>query len=379
MKSRRNTTFLLLILAAVAAPVAAQLAPVAPQAAEGRQRQYDPRANDRPAAEMQLLPEELADIRAYETAKHSVVNITTKVQYENFFGIAESEGSGSGAVIDREGHILTNNHVIDGAGAIRVNFSDGSTYNAELVGADAVFDMAVIKVDAPADKLHPIALGQSNNLRVGQRAYVLGNPFGFAGTLTKGVVSSLNRSVPSRSGPRPMDGMIQTDAAMNPGNSGGPMLNSSAQMIGMCVAIASKSGQNSGIGFAIPVDRIRRFVPELLEHGKVLRAYHGIVELNETANGMRIARLAQGGPAERAGLRGFRQIIRKIRQGPLVYRVPIEDREYADYLLAIDGKPVRTHIEFLEIMDAYQPGERVVFTVERQGERLEVPVTLESV
>ena len=326
-----------------------------------------------------LTPEELANIRVYDAVNHGVVHITTStVQYDQFFGMPiEGSGAGSGSVLDARGHILTNHHVIEGAADIRVQLVDDDTdYPAELVGADEEYDIAVLRIDAPPEKLTPIRLGRSDSLRVGQKAYALGNPFGLDHTLTTGIVSSLNRSLPSRVKGRAMTGMIQTDAAMNPGNSGGPLLNTAGEMIGMCVAIRSSVGQNSGVGFAIPINRIRRFVPELLEHGRVIRAYHGIVMLNETTRGLRIAKVSTGGPADRAGLRGFRTLVRTRRQGPIVYRETVLDREHADYLLAIDDKPIRTHEEFLELMDGYKPGDRVVFRVLREGQEERVAVTL---
>ncbi|MEO0531533.1 MAG: trypsin-like peptidase domain-containing protein [Planctomycetota bacterium] len=330
------------------------------------------------AAPLQLTPEELANIRVYETANRSVVHITTStVQYDSMFGMPiEGEGAGSGAVLDKEGHILTNEHVIDGARQVKVAMANGSMYDAQIVGADEEYDIAVLKINAPRDELYPIALGTSENLRVGQKAYALGNPFGLDHTLTSGVISSLNRSLPSRVNGRVMDGMVQTDAAMNPGNSGGPLLNTSAEMVGMCVAIRSSVGQNSGVGFAIPVDRVKRFVPELIENGRIVRAYHGIVVLNETNRGLRIAKLSQGGPAERAGLRGFRVIKRRERQGPVIYEIKELDKEYADFIIAIDGQAVSTHTDFLTVMDAHAPGDRVVFTVERDGRQMQIPVTL---
>lgn len=334
------------------------------------------------AAPVQLTPEELANIRVYEVADQSVVHVTTSVvQYHPIFGvpIEGGEGAGSGAILDREGHILTNNHVIDGASNIKVTLTNDHTYDAEVVGADEEFDIAVLKITADVnEKLTPIHLGRSDNLRVGQKAYALGNPFGLDGTLTTGILSSLNRSLPSRADGRVMDGMIQTDAAMNPGNSGGPLLNTSAEMIGMCVAIRSSVGQSSGVGFAIPVDRIKRFVPELIQHGHIIRAYHGIVMLNETARGLRIAKVAEGGPAAKAGLRGFSVKLRNERRGSVIYQVRELDKDSADYLVAIDNKPVRSHTEFLAIMDAHKPGDRVIFTVTRAGEQLDVPVVLGS-
>ncbi|MEO1498113.1 MAG: trypsin-like peptidase domain-containing protein [Planctomycetota bacterium] len=331
-----------------------------------------------PAIDPRLTPEEIANIRVYDTVSTSVVNISTSTQQlDSVFGLPiEGEGSGSGAVLDTQGRILTNQHVIDDATEIQVTLATGATYPAELVGADKEYDMAIIKIDAPPEELTPIPLGRSDNLRVGQKAYVLGNPFGLEGTLTTGMISSLNRSVPSRRGGRAMTGMIQTDAAMNPGNSGGPLLNSSGEMVGMCVAIVSATGQNAGVGFAIPMNRIRRFVPELMEHGRVIRAYHGIVLLNETSQGLQIARIAERGPAAVAGLRPFRQVIETGRNGPFIVRRTRVDRDYADFILAIDGRSVRTHEDFLAIMDAYKPGQQVTFTVLREGRRMSVPLTL---
>lgn len=360
-----KATALLLCVAAAAVVYAQRNAPA-------------PVSRDAVRAPLQLTPEELANIRVYETANRSVVHITTStVQYDSMFGMPiEGKGAGSGAVLDKEGHILTNEHVIEGARQVKVAMADGSMYDAQLVGSDEEYDIAVLKINAPRDELYPISLGTSENLRVGQKAYALGNPFGLDHTLTSGVISSLNRSLPSRVNGRVMDGMVQTDAAMNPGNSGGPLLNTSAEMVGMCVAIRSSVGQNSGVGFAIPADRIRRFVPELIKNGRIVRAYHGIVVLNETDRGLRIAKLSQGGPAEHAGLRGFRVVKRRVRQGSVVYEVPELDKEYADFIVAIDGKAVSTHTDFLAVMDAHAPGDRVVFTVQRDGQQVQVSVTL---
>lgn len=325
-----------------------------------------------------LSPEERQNIFVYRTARPGVVNITTStVQFDPLMGLPiGGQGAGSGSVLDKQGHILTNNHVIDDARTIEVTLASGDSYPARLVGADAVFDMAVIKIDAPPEELVPIRLGQSSNLQVGQKAYAVGNPFGLEGTLTVGIVSSLGRSVPSRVGGRAMTGIIQTDAAMNPGNSGGPLLNSRAEMIGMNVAIASKIGQNSGVGFAIPVDRVRRYVPELIENGKVLRAYHGIVKIDETPRGLRLRKLSRGGPAERAGLRGVRVVETKRRRGPILYVERQLDLAYADTLIAIAGRPVATYEDFLREMDRYRPGDVVDFIILRDGQRRTVPVTM---
>ncbi|QDU91507.1 Periplasmic pH-dependent serine endoprotease DegQ precursor [Pirellulimonas nuda] len=331
-------------------------------------------------APVTLTPEEQANTRVYEVANKSVVNINTStVEYDRVFGLpVEGQGSGSGSVIDRKGHILTNYHVVDGAQAIQVTLATGQTLPAKLIGADAEYDLAVLKVEAPADSLTPITMGRSDTLRVGQKAYAVGNPFGLEGTLTVGIVSSLNRSLPSRVGGRAMTAMIQTDAAMNPGNSGGPLLDSGARMIGMNVAIATKTGQNTGVGFAIPVDRLRRYVPELISQGHVVRPYHGIVTLMETQEGLKVARVSKGGPAERAGLRGFRVVEKLRREGNLLYKDVTEDRAYADYILAVDNRPTPSVSDFVAAMDAHQPGDQVELTILRQGVRESVVLTLGS-
>jgi S1-C subfamily serine protease len=323
-------------------------------------------------------PEELANIRVYELANKSVVNITTStVQYDRFRMLPiPGEGSGSGSILDKEGHILTNAHVIDGARKVEVTLADGSIHDATLVGADTEYDIAVLKIDAPPENLVPIRLGRSDNLRVGQRTYLVGNPFGLNGTLTTGIISSLDRSLPSQVEDREMTSIIQTDAAMNPGNSGGPMLDSSARMIGMNVAIATRTGQSAGVGFAIPVDRIRRFLPDLIEHGRIIRPFHGIVSVMETKRGLRIVKLSNDGPAERAGLRGFRIVQRQV---PNAFGIATEqaiDRSTADVLIAIDGKELKDHTDFVEIMERHKPGETVKLTILRNGSLHEVELTL---
>ena len=231
-----------------------------------------------------FTPEELANIRVYEVANASVVNITTSMaQYDHFFMLrTPGEGSGSGSVLDQEGHILTNYHVVEGAEEIDVTLANDNNFVAQLIGFDQETDIAVLKISAPAEQLHPINLGTSDQLRVGQRGYALGNPFGLDGTLTTGIISSLNRTPSENARRRSLKALIQTDAAMNPGNSGGPLLNTNAEVIGMNVAIATKTGQNAGVGFAIPANRIRRIGPELIKHGRIIRPDHGIVSLMPT-------------------------------------------------------------------------------------------------
>jgi S1-C subfamily serine protease len=336
-------------------------------------------ASERPAPPVasDLTPEEERNIRVYAAANRSVVNIdTTMVEVDNFW-THQAEGSGSGAVLDRQGHILTNYHVIDDAQKIDVTLASNNTYPAELVGGDKEHDIAVLKVNAPAAELFPMALGKSDHLRVGQRVYAVGNPFGWDGTMTTGIISSLNRNLPSRVEGRQMQALIQTDAAMNPGNSGGPLLDSSGRMIGMCVAIASHTGQNSGIGFAIPIDRIRSFLPELIEHGHIVRADIGIGNVMETGGaGLVIGEMNPDGPAAKAGLKGFRVVTRQERRGPYVVTTRGFDRSQADRILAFDGEPMHSGVQFRDKVWAHRPGDVVKLTIARNSQQLEVPVTL---
>jgi S1-C subfamily serine protease len=329
-------------------------------------------------AAVEMTAEERTNVRVYEHTNPSVANIsTTSVQQDVFFMRQwQAEGSGSGAVLDRAGHIITNFHVVDDADQIEVTLASNNSYPAVLVGGDKEHDIAVLKIDAPGEDLHPIRLGASSNLRVGQRVFALGNPFGWEGTLTTGIISSLNRNLPSRVPNREMRALIQTDAAMNPGNSGGPLLNTQGQMIGMCVAIATKTGQNAGVGFAIPIDRIKQFVPELIQNGRVVRANIGIIEVVETEGGLVVRRLAPGGAAELAGVQGYRKIVQRRRQGGVTYETVTIDRSEADRIVAVDGEPMRSGVQFLDKLTEYRPGEVVVLTVLRGGQQLEIPVTL---
>lgn len=330
------------------------------------------------AAPTELTPEEQRNIRVYESANRSVVNIDTRtVRRDPFFMTqTQSEGSGSGAILDRQGHIITNYHVVDGAQDIEVTLASNNVYPAVLVGKDKEHDIAVLRVEAPADELTPIELGSSEHLRVGQRVYALGNPFGWDGTLTSGIISSLNRNLPSRVPGRLMQSLIQTDAAMNPGNSGGPLLDTSARMVGMCVAIATSTGENTGVGFAIPVDRIKQILPQLIEHGHVIKADIGITHVMETEQGLVVAQVAEGGPADAAGIRGFEIRVERRRQGPYVYESRSIDRAAADRIVAVNGKPMRTGVQFRDTIWEYDPGDVVTLTLIRNGQQIDVPVTL---
>ncbi|MEX2112894.1 MAG: trypsin-like peptidase domain-containing protein [Pirellulales bacterium] len=351
---------------------------------EGASNRRDPLARIVPSADSspwpQLTPEELVNIAVYENVNRSVVNINTKTVRNDAFLIFDiesaAEGAGSGTVLDKHGHILTNFHVIDGAREIQVTLFDGSQHDGKLIGKDESSDLAVIKVDAPPNSLLPVTLGDSSQLRVGQRVFAIGNPFGLERTLTTGIISSLNRTLPSRNH-RTMKSIIQIDAAINPGNSGGPLLDSAGRLIGMNTAIASSTGQSAGVGFAIPVGNIARVVPQLIERGRVIRPDAGITRVLQSEKGLLIATLATGGPAERAGLRGFRVVRQRRLQGPFAYDAQTIDRNSADLIVAVDDKKVLTVDDFLSAIEEKDPGQDVVISVVRgDGQEAKVPVRL---
>lgn len=326
-----------------------------------------------------LTPEERVNVAVYETVNRSVVNITTKaVRSEGFLWDIIAEGEGSGTVIDRLGHVLTNFHVVDGAKEIQVTLFNGKTYDARLIGGDPPSDVAVLKIEASADELFPVVFGDSTRLRVGQRVYAIGNPFGLERTLSTGIISSLNRALPNRNTNRSLRQMIQIDAAINPGNSGGPLLDSRGRMIGMNTAIASKSGTSAGVGFAIPVSTIARVAPQLIRSGRVVRPDIGIARVYQTEQGLLLATLVPGGAAQRAGLQGPKVIRRQKRQGPFVYEQQIVDRSAADLIVAVDGTRILTADDFLSAIERHQPGEQVVVTVLRGGRELNIPVKLDA-
>ena len=320
-------------------------------------------------------------IEVYERVSPSVVSITTQVLQRNFFfELIPAEGAGSGFVLDREGHILTNYHVIRGAQQIEVSFIDETTLPAKLVGADPRNDIAVLQVDAPPELLVPVELGRSDNLAVGQRAVVIGNPFGqFGGTLTVGVVSALNRTLESDGG-REMSGIIQTDAAINRGNSGGPLLDSAGRVIGINTAIFSPSGVNAGVGFAVPVDTIRRLLPDLLTYGRYRHPWLGIryayrltpgladtLEL-PVNQGLLLVELFPDSPLAQIGARGAQQAAILGNQ-----RIFIG----GDVLIAIDGQAVASLEELYRLLESnYQVDDPVVVTLLRNGQEITATVTL---
>ena len=326
-------------------------------------------------ADNDLTPMEQVNVAVYEHCNRSVVNINTKAVTETLFFDIPSEGAGSGSVLDQSGHILTNFHVVDGAQEIQVTLFDGQAYSGELVGKDATNDIAVLKINAPPESLYPVTLGESSDLRVGQNVYAIGNPFGLERTLTTGIISSLNRSLPGRTG-RSMKSIIQIDAAINPGNSGGPLLDTHGRLIGMNTAIASRTGQNTGVGFAIPVGTVLRVVPQLIERGQVVRPEIGVAKVYQTEKGLLVAALAPGGPAEQAGLRGPRLIRQQRRQGPFVVENQRLDLSAADLIVGVNGQPIKTADDFLSLIETERPGTDVVLSIVREGKPAELRVRL---
>jgi S1-C subfamily serine protease len=321
-----------------------------------------------------LTPEERISVNVYATVNRSVVHITTRsVAADEVFGVfAEARaGTGSGSVLDKNGHVVTNFHVIENARRIEVMLADGSAHEAKLVGADPNNDLAVIKINAPADKLFPIAWGDSNRLLVGMRVYAIGNPFGLERTLTTGIVSSLNRSLRTENN-RMIRGIIQTDAAINPGNSGGPLLDKRGSMVGLTTAIVSRSGASAGVGLAIPSSVARRVVEELIRNGRIVRPDSGIFSVLETDKGLLVNKLSTDGPAEKAGLKG--PLDQVVQRGAFTYRVL--DRSKADLIIAVDGRSVRTLDDLLSYVESKKVGEKVTLRVIREGKEMDISLTL---
>ncbi|MCS6962863.1 S1C family serine protease [Thermoflexus sp.] len=321
---------------------------------------------------------EAAFISVYQRVSPSVVHITTRATaFDLFRGPIYQEGTGSGFVWDREGHIVTNNHVVEGADQIEVILADGTTASATLVGADAYNDLAVLRVRVPREKLLPVTLGDSSQLQVGQWVIAIGNPFGLDRTMTVGVISALGRTLELSD--RPLGEVIQTDAAINPGNSGGPLLDLDGRVIGINTAIRSPSGGSIGIGFAIPVNTIKRVVPELIARGRYPHPWLGASFFEITPafaqafrlpvdHGLLTVQVAPGSPADRAGLRGATQRVRT-RFGDVFLG--------GDIITAIDDRPLRRVDELVIYLENYKRvGETVTLSILRDGQALTLRVTL---
>jgi S1-C subfamily serine protease len=328
--------------------------------------------------ESSLDPTETENVRIYRQASPGVANIVTRtVEYDFFYNPVPVEGAGSGFLIDSDGHILTNFHVVQGAQAIEVTLGDLTRYTAKMIGADTRNDIALIQIDTKGKKLTALPLGDSRNLLVGQRALAIGNPFGFSSSLTTGIVSALGRTVQT-SETTFIDEAIQTDASINRGNSGGPLLDSHGQVIGINSAIYSPTGSAAGIGFAIPINTARRVAEDLIKYGRVRRATLGAEgralwpELAKALGlsveqGILIERVEPGGPAAQAGLHGGD---RAGRQGLQQLRVG------GDVLIAIDGKAVTSQMDLNLMLNRSWPGNTITLTVIRNGQKMNIPVKL---
>lgn len=323
--------------------------------------------------------DEEANIAVYERAAPSVVNIVnTTVTFDFFLQPVPAQGSGSGVIVDTDGHIVTNYHVIEGAKSLDVTLFDGTRLKASVVGTDPGDDLAVLKIEAPASRLRPLSFGDSSKLRVGQKALAIGNPFGLDKTLTVGIISSLGRTMRATSG-RLINGIIQTDAAINPGNSGGPLLDGEGRLIGVNTAIFSPVGGSIGIGFAIPVNTVKKVLGPLIANGYVSGPWLGIAGQNidaETAvllgfssSGILIADIYRGSPAEKAGLKGT---TRNERFGNLVIAAG------GDMITAINGREVRTMDEFNDMMDGFEAGTVITLKVIRDGKTRYIKARLDE-
>lgn len=321
---------------------------------------------------------EAENVRIYKQAAPAVANIVTRtVQYDFFLNPVPVEGAGSGFVIDTQGHILTNYHVVEGAQTIEVTLGDQSRFKAKYIGADTRNDIALIQIDPKGRKLTPLTLGDSRNLMVGQRVLAIGNPFGFQSTLTTGVVSSLGRTV-QVSDTTFIDEAIQTDAAINRGNSGGPLLNSHGEVIGINSAIYAPTGTTAGIGFAIPINTARRVAEDLISQGRVRRAslgiegralWPGLAEALDLGvdQGILIERVVAGGPAAKAGIRGGSRVVLAGLQ---------ELRVGGDVLVGINGKEVSSQMDVNLLLNRARPGDTIQVTIVRSGKKMDVPVQL---
>jgi S1-C subfamily serine protease len=323
------------------------------------------------AARGDLAADEKATIELYRKVAPSVVHITSLQQRRDRLNLNAEQvprGTGSGFIWDKDGNVVTNFHVVQGGNAWKVTLSDHNTYPAAFVGAYPDKDLAVLRIGATSAELQPIEIGTSSDLQVGQKVFAIGNPFGLDQTLTTGIISAVNREIESVT-KQPIKGVIQTDAAINPGNSGGPLLDSAGRLIGVNTAIFSPSGASVGIGFAIPVDEVNRIVPQLINHGKVVRPSLGVqVATDRTARehgrqGVLVLAVQPDGPADKAGIRSTRVIDDEIVLG--------------DEILAIDGKPVRSTRDFFATLENYKVGDTVKLTVRRQGQTVELTARLD--
>ncbi len=333
-----------------------------------------------------ITSEEATNIKVYKTNSKAVVNVTTigvATPESLLYGITPPGDTGSGALISTDGYILTNNHVVttsrvvnnvrvnEVAQLVRITLFDGSSYPAKVVGVDPDNDLAVLKIDPGSTKLATIKFGDSSKLEVGRRVYAIGNPFGLDLTMTSGIISSVGRTMRTENG-RVIKGVLQTDAAINPGNSGGPLLDTQGNMIGITTAILSRVQQSAGIGFAIPINVVKRIVPQLIAHGIVLRPDLGINQVKPVNLGLMIWSIDAKGPAAEAGLRGP-----TVRRGKIgAFDFEQVDNSTADIIVGIDSQHVGSLDDLLSYIEIKKPGQVVTLNVLRQGQVTKIPVKL---
>ena len=321
-----------------------------------------------------LAADEQSTIEIFRKVSPSVVHITTLTRRRDRLSLNVleiPEGTGTGFLYDDAGHVVTNYHVIRSAQAARVSLADNSSWSAKLVGYEPNKDLAVLKIDAPTDRLRKIDIGSSSDLQVGQKVFAIGCPFGLDQTLTTGVISGLGREIESV-GSLPIEGVIQTDAAINPGNSGGPLLDSSGRLIGVNTMVISESGLYSGVGFAVPVDIVNQVVPDLIRHGRIERAVLGVSLLEDSLakklgvlQGALVRDVFENSGAAQAGIQPtFENEDGSIHLG--------------DVLLVVGGRAIRSTLDLLKALDGRKPGESVRVTLQRNGQPLVLDVQLQA-
>lgn len=365
-----NTWLIVMLLCLVGVLVYRQVFRRSPLFSPGAQsRTVTPRGD--------FAEDEETTIELFANVSPSVVHITTHAIHRNIFTAdirRTQSGTGSGFVWDKKGHIVTNLHVIEQAQAATVTLADNTSYEARLVGYDPLTDLAVLKIDADAARLQPIAIGTSDDLLVGQKVFAIGSPFEFDQTLTKGIISGLNRRIGTER--TQLYGAIQTDAAINPGNSGGPLLDSAGRLIGVNTAIVSDSGGSHGIGFAVPVDLVNVTVPDLIRDGEISRPWMGVALRNPMTMygpdgkavdlpGVMVIEVAPDGPAAKAGLRSLEWTI--------------ERHLKADLIIAIEGDKVDSVGELVHVLSQHRPGKTVTVTVLRDGLEQDFEVKLAKI
>jgi len=321
----------------------------------------------------QLLSDEQNNIDIFKRSSPAAVYITNLQLQRDLFSLNVTEipaGTGTGIVWSKDGYVITNFHVVEDANRVAVGLTDQTQWEAKIVGVAPDKDLAVLKIDAPPDKLFPLPLGDSDKLEVGRKVLAIGNPFGLDSTLTTGVISALGREIQSPNGRRIRD-VIQTDAAINPGNSGGPLLDSSGRLIGINSAIIGPSGANAGIGFAVPINTVKKVVPDLIRYGRENRPVLGISTAIDPlarqlgVEGVIVVDVMRGGGAARAGMQGVR-------------RTPNGRTELGDVIVAVDGVKVQDNDELLTQLEKHKAGDTVTVTTVRRGGEHKFQVTLSN-